>query len=63
MQSIELLILFFFIVMPLFALVEVLRSNFKESTNKIVWVLVIILVPALGAILYYIIGAKQRAIK
>ncbi len=62
MQGIQLLFLFFFIVLPLFALVEVLRSSFKESTNKIVWVLVIILIPVLGAILYYIIGTKQRVV-
>jgi hypothetical protein len=43
------------------ALVDVLNSNFKESNDKLIWVLVILLFPIFGAFLYFIIGRKQKA--
>jgi len=60
-----LLILFVFIpfVLSLWALVDILKSRFRESTNKIVWLLVILFIPILGVILYFIIGRKQRVIQ
>ena len=41
------------------ALVDILTSEFTES-NKIVWLLVVILVPFIGFILYFLIGTKQK---
>lgn len=53
-----------FLVIPLiiiaWALIDVLRSNFQNDSNKIIWVLVILFLPFLGSILYFIIGRKQR---
>ena len=48
------------LVIPLIAIIDVVKSSFKESVNKIVWVLVVILLPILGAILYFIIGRNQK---
>ena len=60
----ELIIIFFLFLLPLtlliIALIDILRSTFKDSTNKIIWVLVVIFVPFLGAILYFIIGRSQK---
>ena len=51
----ELIILLFFFVVPLIltvvALISCLMATFSESTNKLVWVIVIVLVPVIGAIL------------
>ena len=41
------------LVLWIMALVDCLKSN---NSNKIVWVLVIILLPFLGSILYFLIG-------
>jgi hypothetical protein len=46
-------------VLSVFALINLLRSKF-EGNIKIVWLLLIILLPLLGALLYFIIGRKQR---
>lgn len=48
-----------FLLIPLIALVDVLRNEFTDS-NKIIWVLLIIFLPFLGAILYLLIGANQK---
>ena len=49
-----------FILLPVIALFSLLKSIFKDSTLKLIWVLVILLVPFAGPILYFFIGRKQR---
>ncbi|WP_040006494.1 PLDc N-terminal domain-containing protein [Fibrisoma limi] len=50
----------FFVLLPLIALIDALRSSFRESNDKLVWVLVILFFPFLGAILYFVMGRNQR---
>ncbi len=49
------------LILMIIALVDILKSNF-HGKNKIVWVIVVILLPFLGSILYFIIGRKQKSI-
>jgi len=57
-------ILLLFYAVPLLivlsALIDVLRNEFDPHHNKIIWVLVIIFIPVIGSILYWIIGRNQR---
>ena len=46
-------------ILPVIALIDVLKNNFLND-NKVVWVLVILLLPLIGSILYFIIGTKQK---
>ncbi len=57
----ELIVLFFILSLPLFiiALVDILRNDFPGQ-EKIVWLLVVIFLPLLGPILYFIIGRKKK---
>ena len=48
------------ILLPIAALFSLLKSSFKDSTTKLIWVLVILLVPVAGPILYFVIGRRQR---
>ena len=48
------------ILLPILALFSLLKSIFKDSTTKLIWVLVILLVPVAGPILYFLIGRRQR---
>ncbi|GAA4407968.1 hypothetical protein GCM10023187_29220 [Nibrella viscosa] len=48
------------ILLPLIALIDALRSRFQSDTAKLIWILVILFLPFLGSILYFIIGRKQR---
>jgi len=49
-------------ILLLIALVDVLRSDFKDSGTKIVWVVVIVFMPLLGSVLYFILGRRQKAL-
>ena len=48
------------LLFPLLMVVNVLQSKFRDPYNKLVWVVVILLVPLIGALLYLLIGRNQR---
>ncbi|MCM4154866.1 hypothetical protein DHD80_02505 [Gramella sp. AN32] len=48
-----------FLLLPLIALIDLLRNEFTRN-NKIIWLLVILLFPLLGAILYFVMAGKQK---
>ena len=56
----ELILIIVIIVFPLVALIDIVKSSFRESVNKIVWLLFVIFVPVIGTILYFTIGSRQK---
>jgi len=42
------------------ALVDILKSDFKDGINKLIWLLVVFFLYVLGALLYVIIGRGQK---
>lgn len=48
-----------FLIIPLIALVDILKSKF-EGNDKLIWVLVVLFLGVLGAVLYFFIGRKQK---
>lgn len=56
---ITLLIVLFIFLFPLLALISALMSDFPGN-EKILWVLIILLLPFLGSVLYFLIGRNQR---
>lgn len=49
----------FALLLPIFALIDILRSDFKGN-DKIIWVLLVLFMNLFGTLLYFIIGAKQK---
>jgi hypothetical protein len=47
-------------ILPIWALIDIIRSQFNDPNNKIIWVIVVILLPFLGSILYLTIGKGQK---
>lgn len=41
-------------------LIDIIRNEFDPSQNKLIWVIVVILLPVVGSIIYYFIGRKQK---
>lgn len=62
----EIFILVLFAGLPLlltiYCLYDITRSTFKDPTNKIVWAIITVFVPVLGAILYLVFGRSQKVI-
>lgn len=51
--------LIFGVLLTIIALIDILKSEFKGN-DKIVWLLVVLFMNLLGALLYFIIGRKQK---
>lgn len=47
-------------IMMIGALIDILRSEFENSQNKLVWVVLVLLMPFIGALLYFLIGRNQK---
>ena len=54
-----LFIIVFILLFPLIALISVLSSEF-QGNDKMMWVLIIIFLPFLGSLLYFLIGRNRR---
>jgi hypothetical protein len=54
-----LFIILFIFLLPLLALISVLMNDFRGN-DKIIWVLIIIFLPFLGSLLYFLIGRDRR---
>jgi phosphotransferase system glucose/maltose/N-acetylglucosamine-specific IIC component len=44
----------------LYSLIDILKSEFTNSIDKLVWLIAVIFLPILGIVLYLIIGRKQK---
>jgi len=53
---------FILFLLPLFALVDIVRSKF-EGNMQLIWVIIVIFFNILGAILYFIIGKNQKLLR
>ncbi len=49
-------------LLPLIALVDVIRSDFRGPNDKLIWVIVILFLNIVGALLYLVIGRNQRTV-
>jgi len=60
-QEIIIVLLFslFLLILPVLALIDIVRNEF-EGKNKVVWVLIVIFFNIIGSILYFLIGRQQR---
>ena len=47
------------LLFPIIALVDIIRNEFTGH-NKLIWVFILIFFNIIGAILYYLIGTKQK---
>lgn len=50
----------FFLLLPLIAIIDIVRSNFPDNTEKLIWVLIVLFFPIFGSVLYFILGGKNK---
>lgn len=62
--GIEILLVLIIAVLPviliIWAIIDLVSSQFTDSTNKLIWAIIILFMPFIGAILYLFIGRKQK---
>ena len=45
----------------LVTIIDIVRGQFTNNTDKIIWFLFVILLPPIGILLYFIIGRHQKS--
>ena len=61
MLIIVIVVLFCFLL-PLLAIVDIIRSKF-EGNMQLIWVIIVVFFNILGSILYFIIGRNQKTLR
>lgn len=59
MTSFIMVFMIFTFILYIYILIDILKHEFT-GYNKIIWILVLIFFPVLGAILYLVFGKSQR---
>lgn len=49
-----------YIILWVGVLIDILKSDFRGGSDKIVWLLVVFFLPLIGLILYFVIGKSQK---
>jgi len=49
-----------FFILPVLCLIDIIKSRFADSSNKVVWIVIVLLLPYLGSFLYLLLGRRQR---
>jgi hypothetical protein len=47
------------VLLPVFAIIDIMKHEFMGN-NKLAWIIVIIFIPILGSILYFMIGERHK---
>lgn len=55
-----LILSFGFTIVWIIAIVDIAKSEYKNPNDKIVWLLLVVLLPLFGVILYFILGRDQK---
>lgn len=62
----EIILLLFAVLFPVilivYCLLDITRSTFQDSANKIIWAIIVLLAPVIGSLAYLIWGRKQKTI-
>ena len=51
---------FFLFAIWVWTIIDIIKSEFKDNNEKILWVVLVILLPFIGTTLYFAIGSKNR---
>jgi hypothetical protein len=58
----SILIIVSFVSLWGWALYDLISNDFKKN-YKLIWIIVVVMIPILGAVLYFMNGRKQKIIK
>jgi len=48
------------LLISIVAIVDIVRSQFKEQNDKLVWLVLVLFLPLIGSFLYFYIGRSRR---
>lgn len=62
--SSEMILILFVVGLPLvltvYCIMDIMRSTFPDQTNKLLWIIIVLLAPIIGSLLYLVWGRNQK---
>ena len=59
-NSMQLFIMLILFIMPIIALINIFKNDFKSCNAKVIWAIIIVTMLPIGWIFYFIFGFSQR---
>ncbi|MGB3780467.1 MAG: PLD nuclease N-terminal domain-containing protein [Tunicatimonas sp.] len=60
----EIMIILLFLLLPILAwvvaLVDIIRSQFRSDTDRLLWIVVVTLAPVLSVLIYLVLGRRYK---
>jgi hypothetical protein len=51
---------FLYLILMIYCLVDVIRSDFKDPNMKLIWILIILFAQLIGTLVYLVIGKSTK---
>lgn len=51
---------FIYLILMIYCLVDVIRSEFKDPNMKLIWIIIILLAQLIGTLVYLVIGKSTK---
>ncbi|HUH33802.1 MAG TPA: PLD nuclease N-terminal domain-containing protein [Daejeonella sp.] len=48
------------LILTIYCLLDITRSTFQDSANKVIWAVIVLLAPVFGSLAYLIWGKQQK---
>jgi hypothetical protein len=58
-ETLVILILLIPFILLLIAIIDLVKKEYSKATDKIVWILIVVLIPVLGPLLYFFVGRRS----
>lgn len=58
--TLSIIILIALATLPIAVLIDIIISRFQDNSAKIVWALIVLLIPLFGSLAYLVIGRRKK---
>jgi len=48
------------LILPILAIADIVRSEFKNANDKLIWILIVLFMPFFGSLIYFLVGRGQK---
>ena len=55
-----LLVGMFLFAIWIWTIIDIIKGEFRDNNEKVLWILLVVLLPFIGTVLYFVMGSKNR---
>lgn len=50
------------LILTVYCIIDIISSTFPDQTNKLLWIIIVLLAPLIGSLLYLVWGRHQKVL-